>query len=82
MTRYKFNTLPYKRQLVTVFDEGTFLTRRWEEEDGINLYHLLGGFLVELYYDIDVNELVRLRHFRSAGPLKNYALGIRLPKDR
>jgi hypothetical protein len=37
MTFYEFNALPYERQLVHVFDEGTFLVRRWEEEDGINL---------------------------------------------
>jgi hypothetical protein len=38
MTLYEFNALPYERQLVHVFNEGTFLARRWEKEEGINLY--------------------------------------------
>ncbi len=67
MTLYEFNALPDERQLVHVFDDGTFLARHWGEEDGINLYHLLGNFFIELYYDTHVNELVRLRSFRSAG---------------
>jgi hypothetical protein len=81
MTLYEFNALPYERQLVAIFDTGTFLARRWEEEDGINLYHLPGDFFVELYYDTHANELVRLQRFRSAAPLENYTLSIQLPED-
>jgi hypothetical protein len=44
MTLHEFNVLPYERQLVHVFDEGTFLARRWKEGYGSNLYHLPGGF--------------------------------------
>jgi hypothetical protein len=80
MTLLDFNALPYERQLVHVFDEGTFLARRWEEEDGINLYHLPGGFFVELYYDTYANELVRLWSFQNAEPLENYTLSIKLPE--
>lgn len=79
MTLYEFNQLPYERQLVAVFDTGTFLAWRWEEEDGINLYHLPGGFFAEVYYDKHSNELVRLRSFSSAAPLEDYAAGIQLP---
>jgi hypothetical protein len=81
MTLYEFNHLPYERQLVAVFDTGTYLARRWEEEDGINLYHLPGGFFVELYYDTHANELVRLRSFSSPEPLEDYAVSVRLPED-
>jgi hypothetical protein len=55
MTLYQFNALPYERQLVVIFDESTFLARRWEEEDGVNLYHVAGpqgGLLVEVYYRV------------------------------
>ncbi|MGI4736584.1 MAG: hypothetical protein ACRYG7_15520 [Janthinobacterium lividum] len=46
MTLDAFDQLPYGLQLatVTVFETGTYLARRWEEEDGVNLYHLPGGF--------------------------------------
>jgi hypothetical protein len=81
MTLYEFNLLPYERQLVAVFNTGTFLARRWEEEDGINLYHLPGEFFVELYYDIHANELVRLHSFTSAAPLENYTLYVQLPDE-
>jgi hypothetical protein len=81
VTLYEFNQLPYERQLVAVFDTGTYLARRWEEEDGINLYHLPSGFFVELYYDTHRNELVRLRSFSSADPLEDYAASVRLPDD-
>jgi hypothetical protein len=47
MTLHEFNALSYERQLAAIFDTGTFLARRWEEEDGINLYHLPGGVFVE-----------------------------------
>jgi hypothetical protein len=79
VTFYQFNVLPYEQQLAHVFDEGTYLARRWEEEDGVNLYHLPAGFFVELYYDTHANELVRLRSFTSAAPLEDYASYLRLP---
>ena len=81
MTRYEFNQLTGERQLVTVFGTGTYLARRWEERDGINLYHLSGDFFVELYYDPLAQELMRLRSFRSAEPLEDYAAYMRLPGD-
>jgi hypothetical protein len=81
MPQYEFNALPYERQLVAIFDIGTFLAQRWEEEDGINLYHLPGGVFVEIYYDTHVNQIVQLRRFTSAAPLENYTLSIELPED-
>jgi hypothetical protein len=76
MPLYEFNALPYERQLVHVF-----VTHRWEEEDGINLYHLPGGVFVEIYFDTHVNQIVQLRSFTSAAPLENYMLSIELPED-
>ena len=43
-SHYAFRLLPLDEQLATVFDEGTFLMTRWEEEDAINLYWLAGRF--------------------------------------
>jgi hypothetical protein len=84
MTLYQFNALPYEHQLVHVFDKGTFLTRRWEEEDGINLYHLPDlstGFFVEVYYDTYANEIVRVRAFSNLSQLEDYAANVRLPDE-
>jgi hypothetical protein len=81
MTLYEFNLHPYVRQLVAIFDTGIFLARRWEEEDGINLYHLSGDFFVELYYDTHMNQIVQLRSFTSARPLENYTAYVPLPEN-
>ncbi|TPG59491.1 hypothetical protein [Hymenobacter nivis] len=81
MTLYEFNQLTFEQQLAAVFAAGTYLARRWEEEDGVNLYHMPSGFFVELYYDTHANELVRLRSFRSAAPLADYAASVRLPAE-
>jgi hypothetical protein len=81
MTLYEFSALPHKRQLVAVLGLGTFLARRWEEEDCISLYHLPGGLFVEIHYDTHVKQIVQLRSFTSAAPLENYTLSIELPKD-
>jgi hypothetical protein len=81
MMLYEFNLLPYERQLVAVFNTGTFLARRWEAEDGINLYLLPGGVFVEIYYDTHVNQIVQIRSFTSAAPLENYTPSIKLPEN-
>jgi hypothetical protein len=79
MTLHEFNALPYERRLVHVFDTGIFLARRWEEEDGINFYHLPSGVFVEIHFDTHLNQIVRLRSFNSATPLEDYTLSIHLP---
>ena len=69
--------------MVAVFDAGTFLARRWEEEDGVNRYHLAGpqgGLLVEVYYDPHANTLARGRSFCRAEPLADYAGYGQLPE--
>ena len=40
---YAFRLLALPEQLTAVWQEGTFLATRWEEEDAINLYHMEGG---------------------------------------
>ena len=66
MTLYEFNLLPYDCQLAAVYDEGTLLARRWQEEhEAVNLYHLPGGIFVELTYDTAANSLLDLRTFTS-----------------
>ena len=82
MTLYEFNLLPYERQLAAVYDTGRFVMTRWEaENEAINLYELPGYFFVELYYDTAANELFRLRSFRGAAQLEDYAVYVQLPED-
>ena len=80
MTLYFFNALPYELQLIAVFEAGTFLATRWEEEnEAVNLCHLLGGVFIEVYYNTHNNEITRLESFVSSDPLEDYAVSVRLP---
>lgn len=72
-----FRALPLEQQLALVWQEGTYLARRWEEEDGVLLYHL-GSFFCEVYYDPDTNELLRTHPFTRAQDLEDYACYITL----
>ncbi|SMC00641.1 hypothetical protein SAMN00120144_4083 [Hymenobacter roseosalivarius DSM 11622] len=77
-THYSFRALPFADQLSAIWQEGTFLARRYEEEDAVNLYYFPNGFFVELYYDQLANALVRTRTFTSYSSLLDYAPGIEL----
>ena len=77
ISHYGFRALPFEQQLAAVWQEGTYLATRWEEEDAVNLYHL-GTFFVEVYYHPDTNELLRTRPFTSVRCLEDYACYIRL----
>jgi hypothetical protein len=81
MTLCEFNLLPYERQLVAVFTLGTFLTHRAVDEGDINLYHLPGGFFMEVYYNTHTGQVLLLQILTSTAPLENYTLSIELPKD-
>lgn len=71
----------HEQQRAAVFETGTFLARRWEEADGVNLCHLPGGFSVELHYDPHASELVGLRSLSRTELLEDYAAGVQLPRD-
>lgn len=68
-------------QLAVVFRDGTYLARRLEEEQGVNLYHLPADFFAELYYNPETNEVERVRSFTSCLLLEDYTPYIELPQD-
>ncbi|MVN74756.1 hypothetical protein GO988_00285 [Hymenobacter sp. HMF4947] len=54
MTLYMFRLLSPDVQLHFALDKSTFLANRWEDEGGVNLYHLADegrGFFVEVGID-------------------------------
>ena len=77
-SHYAFRALPFLEQLPLVWVEGTFIARRWEEEDGVSLYHMDGGFFCEVYLNSESLEILRVRTFTSSGPLEDYACYVRL----
>jgi DNA-binding PadR family transcriptional regulator len=84
MTLYLFRLLAPKVQLLYVLERGTYLAHRWEDDGGVNLYHLLDkgrGFFVEVGIDDGRGQAVVLRSFSSSLPLEDYAHGLRLPSE-
>lgn len=73
-----FRLLPFAQQLPLVWVEGSFLARRWEEEDAVGLYHMAGGFFAEVYYHGEDNRIVNVDSFTSSATLEDYSHGIDL----
>ena len=51
ISHYAFRLLGLPEQVAAVWQEGTFLATRWEEEDAVNLSYMEGSFFAEVYYD-------------------------------
>ena len=84
MTLTFFRQLSPRAQLLVGLTEGTFLAQRWEDEGGVNLYHLPDGgrgFFVEVVIDREQERFVVLRSFSSSIPLADYAHYVQLPED-
>lgn len=83
MSFYAFRLLSPVVQLYWVLKHGTYLAQRWDDESGVNLYHLSDegrGFFVEVGIDDGRGQAVVLRSFVSSVPLEDYADGMRLPE--
>lgn len=78
---HAFHLLSPVVQLYWVLTHGTYLAQRWESQGGVDLYYCPDegrGFFAEI--GVEQDELVVLRSFVSAGPLEEYAHGVRLPE--
>lgn len=73
-----FCLLPFEQQLPLVWTEGTLLAKRWEEEDAVGLYYLLGSFFCEVYYEPANYDILRIRCFTSSECLEDYTHNISL----
>ena len=77
----QFRILDFEEQVAAVWDQGNYIATRYEEEDTVGLYHMRGGFFVELYYDNTANHLVeRTRSFQhdDMDSLEDYAGYVKL----
>lgn len=83
MTLDAFRLLAPRVQVTFTLMHGTYLARRWEEQDRLRLYYLsddVRGFFVELGHDTHDGRAVVLRSFSDSEALANYAQGISLPE--
>lgn len=70
MTLYQFRALDINEQANAVW-EGTFLDSRVEAIYNVHLYNV-GDFYVEVYYSNKLNEIVKIRAFRSTSFIEVY----------
>ena len=72
-----FLAMQLEEQIYTVVNEGDYLARRYEEEPGVNLYNM-GGFFCEVYYNYDINKIVRTETFTDSEKLQDFAIYVKL----
>lgn len=68
---YEFNILDENEKAQTIWDNGTFLTNKSDEEKAVNLY-ALGDFYVEVWYDKPHNRITQIRSFKTVNNLSPY----------
>ena len=68
---YEFNMLTDIEKANMVLDNGTFMLKRHDDQQVINLY-TLSDYYVELYYDQKSNRINKIRSFKSMEPLDPY----------
>ncbi|AII50378.1 hypothetical protein [Hymenobacter sp. APR13] len=74
-----FQSIPFEQQVTVVWNEGKYIATRYEEEDTVGLYHMDGGFFVELYYDSYQNKMVeRTNSFSDPEGLEDYTPYVKL----
>lgn len=70
MTLYDFIALDDEAKANSVWD-GIHLENRFDGEFDVMLYDL-GGFYVEVYYNSEINQIVRLRPFSKVSNVEPY----------
>lgn len=76
LTLYEFNVLNENEKAQLVWDKGIFLHNRVEGNIGYGLYHLF-DFYVEVQNDNEINEIIKIRSFKSISMLDPYLLFLR-----
>jgi hypothetical protein len=76
MNFYTFRKFSPVMQLYWVLKHGTYLAQRWEDDGGVNLYHIADegrGFFVEVGIDDGKGQPVVPRSFMSLMTLADYS---------
>jgi len=79
MTLAEFTRQPLVRQMAVVLSTGTFVAQRLEPTCAVNLFHLPGCFLVEVYIHTERHRISRVRAFPDTASLAEYAATLYLP---
>ena len=68
---YEFNQLPLDGKEKLVWEDGIFLTNRLKQNLALTLYSLF-DFYVEVHLNNEINEIEKIRTFKSIEPLTPY----------
>ena len=83
MTCHGFNLLSEEVQLAYVYNQGTYIARRWDDfHQAVLLYQVPAGFFVEVNYDVNENKVTCLHPFEAGSEddrLADYAMFVKLP---
>ncbi|RDC58695.1 hypothetical protein [Adhaeribacter pallidiroseus] len=78
MTLYDFNRGSQEERLAWTWQHGAYLSYRFHLGHRIALYHL-SEFFIEVYYQVQGNEVDYVRGFQSLELLAPYLAKIKLP---
>lgn len=79
MTLYDFIALGKECQPNAVWQHGSFLAMRQEDGFRLALYEM-DDFFVQVQYDPDKNEIVKVTPFKSMRMLEPYWITVELPE--
>ena len=71
ITLYEFNSLDEFEKGSALWEYGVFLSQRFEEEIGYNLYQL-NNFYVEVMYNGGINAITKFTSFSTITKLEPY----------
>ncbi|MCQ6957244.1 hypothetical protein [Mucilaginibacter aquariorum] len=76
ITLYDFHAMTLPEKAATVW-EGTFIGDRPEGELFVQLYNM-GTFYAEVFYNREINEIVKVRGFKSTKLIEPYLKAIKI----
>jgi len=77
MDNYQFNLLTFNDQAGYTWEHGTYLATRLEGVNSINLYHV-DKFFVEVWNNVGLIEIEKIRSFKSNMCLEPYLASFKL----
>ncbi len=77
MDLYQFNISSHDKRASLVWEHGTFICFRDEEDNQLVLYDM-GNFYAEVWYDLEMNVIKLVRGFKSLHCLEPYLESIKL----
>ena len=76
ITLYDFHAMTLPENVAAVW-EGTFIGDRQEGDLSVQLYNL-GTFYAEVFYNAEINEIVKVRGFKGTKLIEPYLKAVKI----